>query len=207
MSLEDKIDIENQYDMVRESVITEIDTFEKNADTLPEARDIEMLSKIQAIWVLSGNDFTNIQRLAFAEEWLSRYSDILPDEAQPILIYNGTKDQNDELSVKADRIYFAPGDNTRTLDQVKNFSFPPDLDIKNSYLGVLTNASHLPRTLRFMNNFQYIFKGIKIVALPVSDTVPDNKSSVVDMEAKGVLDYIKRGSADSIPYPYILINK
>lgn len=222
---------------IRKSVLKEIKLFEKNANQLPKVKDIEILKKVQAIWVLSGSgsylkplidtpsDQNNINnlwyhgtdkaRLDYAERWLSAYLKILPDNSQPILIYNGLKEQQKDLfkaikekkfKIPINQIYIAPGDNVRTIDQVKKFSFPTNLDLKDGYLGVLSHSTHLPRILRFMNKNRQIFKKIKILVLPLNLKNLKDQTKMVKPEVKGTLDYIKKGRATLDSYPYKLLN-
>lgn len=208
MSLEDEKNMLNsEIEPTRESVLAEIDLLEKNANQLPEEKDIEILKKIKAVWVLSGDDTTNHKRLDYANQWLSVYNDILPDNQSPILIYNGTEEQNKNLNVQAKNVYIAPGINKKTIDQVQNFSFPPDLNLEDGYLGVLSHSAHLPRILRFMGKNHEIFKDIKVIALPLAPENPEEQAKMAAPEIKGILDYIQKGEATLDSYPYTMLNK
>lgn len=196
-----------EHESTRESLLAEIDLFEQNANKLPGVKDTEILKKVRGIWVLSGDDTTNHKRLDYADRWLSAYIDILPDNQPPILIYNGTEEQNKNLNVRTKRTYIAPGINKNTLDQVKNFSFPPNLDIDNGYLGIISHSAHFPRILRFINNNQKIFQGMKVTVLPINLDNPENQEEMTQAEVKGTMDYIEKGDADIEPYPYILLDR
>lgn len=221
---------------IKNSVLTEVNLFKKNANKLPEAKNIEILKKVRAVWVLSGSgsylrplintssDQANLAnnwyhgtdkaRLDFAERWLSAYSNILPACKPPILIYNGVAEQNRDLHqaieggkypIPTSQVYIAPGENVRTLDQVKNFSFPPDLDLQEGYLGVISHVSHLVRTLKFMNKYPRIFRGIKVIALPIVCKDPKVQDRIDAPETKGILDYIAKNEATEESYPYIIL--
>lgn len=197
-----KMSLENE---IKKSVLTEINLFEKNANKLPQIKDIEILKKVRAIWVVSGDDTTNKKRMDYADQWLSIYSDILPDNQPPVLIYNGTEEQNKNFNVQTDRAYIAPGINKKTIDQIKNFSFPPDLDLEDGYLGVISHASHFPRILRFMGKNHEIFKDIKVLVLPITPENPEDQVKMAQPEVKGTLDYIKKGEASIDPYLYEIL--
>lgn len=223
---------------IKKSVLTEINLFEKNANKLPQIKDIEILKKVRAIWVLSGSgsylkplidvesDQANINnlwyhgtdkaRLDYAEQWLSAYSKILPANFRPILIYNGLKEQQKDLfkaieekkcKIALDQVYIAPGDNIRTIDQVKNFSFPPNLDLNNGFLGILSHLTHLPRILRFMGKNRKIFKNIKALVLPLNLKNTEDQVKMAKPEVKGIFDYIQKGKAAIDPYSYRLLDK
>lgn len=223
---------------IKKSVLTEIDLFKKNANQLPQKKDIDILKKVRAIWVLSGSGSylkplsdsdsnqaninnlwyhgTDNARLDYAEHWLLSYKNLLPNDRQPTLIYNGVKNQQEDLlhaikerkyKIPLDQIYIAPGNNIRTIDQVKNFSFPPNLDLNDGYLGVLSHTTHLPRVLRFMGKNRKIFQKIKVLVLPLNLKNIEDQVKMAKPEVKGTLDYIKKGEATIDPYPFLMLSK
>jgi hypothetical protein len=122
-----------ETNLIKESILAEIALFEQNANLLPQEKDIEVLKKVRAIWVLSGSgsylkplintvsDQINIDnywyhgtdkaRLDYAKRWLSAYQDLLPDNQPPTLIYNGVPEQNqDLLEAVKEKKYQIPAD-------------------------------------------------------------------------------------------------
>lgn len=230
-----RLKMSQKINAIKKAILDEIDFFEHRANQLPRKKDIDVLKKIGAIWVVSGSgsylkplldvpsDKKNKLnywyhgldklRINYAAKWLAAYSHILPSSPQPIMIYNGLKEQINDLFKAIDRgllqidkkkIYIAPGKIDRTLDQVKYFSFPPSHN-KNIFMGVISNAPHLARILRFMNKNRKIFSGVKIVALPVGARDKIEGIKFKEMETRGILDYIKNGEADVKPYPYLIL--
>jgi len=158
---------------------------------------------------------TDKVRLDYAKRWLGAYAKILPNAPRPFLIYNGVSEQNKDLlkasnkkkyKIPPNQIYIAPGQNVRTLDQVKNFSFPPNINFEGGYLGVLSHAQHLARILRFMGKNRKIFRGIKVMALPLKAKNPLYQARMANQEIESVLHYIAKGEAMTEPYPYKLID-
>lgn len=221
--------------LIRKSILTEIDFFEHHANRLPKKENISVLKKVCAIWVVSGsgsylkpildvpsdkkNRFNywyhglDKLRINYAAKWLAAYSHILPSNSQPIMIYNGLEEQKKDLfkaidagllKINKKQIYIAPGKIVRTLDQVKYFSFPQSFD-KKKMIGVVSNTSHLVRILRFMNNNRNIFKGIKVLALPVMARSKKGEARLKEIETKGILDYVKKDEASKKSYPYIVL--
>lgn len=204
---------------IKKSVLAEIDVFSQNANRLPEKKYNKILNKVQAVWVLSGSGSyfkpgTDKARLDYAERWFLSYKKIFPQTPPPILIYNGVARQVEDLFraikekkyiIPSNQIYIAPGCNIRTQDQVKNFSFPPRLNLKDGYLGIISHPAHLARIFRFMGKNRAIFQDIKVLALPCAPENPDDQIKMIEPEVKGILDYIQKGEATLDPYPYKLL--
>lgn len=219
-----------------ESIQSELDVMIQSADKLPEKKDMEILKKVRAVWVLSGSgsyfvplsnstsDQANINnlwyygtdraRLDYVAQWLLSYAKVLPKHLQPVLIYNGVKNQQEDLikaiqtgkyKVPLGKIFFPPGDNTRTIDQIKNFALPPNINLEDGYLGVLSHAPHLLRTLKFMKKNQMIFGKIKILALPLKLKDEKDQNAMNKPEIKGMLDYVDKGIADPSSRTYKLL--
>lgn len=157
---------------------------------------------------------TDKARLDYAARWLHAYKNILPEQDSPFLIYNGVLEQNNDLlqaiegekyPIPTSQVYIAPGKNVRTLDQVRNFSFPTNLDLQDGYLAIVSHASHLVRTLKFMNKYPEIFHGITVIALPLIDRDQRIQAKMDAPEIKGILDYIAKNEATEESYPYIIL--
>jgi len=217
---------------LKKTILQEIAIFEQCAGKLPIGQNSQMFNDLGALWVVSGggsylceiidtsSDNKNIgnswylgqdkDRLDYAKLWL----DALPKKQKsdlPVLIYNGTFQQNADLlkaiedkifDLPKSRLYIAPGKITRTIEQVQGFSFPPGFSPQGKKLAVLSHTAHLPRILRFMNKFPKPFKGIEVVVLGLNVQNHAGQRAMVRSEVKNLLRYIARGEAAAEPYPF-----
>jgi len=222
-------------DQVAKTIIDEISLFEASAGTLPSQQTVVTLQKIKAIWVVSGggsylepiidtpSDNKNTKnswylgqdkaRLDYALLWINDFATTMPPPP-PLMIYNGTKKQNADLQ-KAIRekifdltnaqLYIAPGDITRTIEQVKNFSFPPSIKPAVCRLAILSHSAHLPRILRFMNKYPRQFKNAEIVPLSIKIQDVWGQQQMIISELNNLLGCIARGEAAIEPYSFIRI--
>lgn len=217
---------------VKEIILREFFVFEKQAGKLPSPKNLMKYKDVGAVWVVSGGGSyfapstdspsdrayaknkwypgQDKARLDYAKSWLDALARFLPS-SKPILIYNGTKKQNEDLLKAIDtrkfkfpksRLYLAPGEIARTLDQVKRFSLPPTFPKEGIKLAVLSHSAHLPRILRFMKKFPKPFKNIEIIPLSINVSDKAGQRQMKSLELNNLLGYIARGEAASKPYPY-----
>ncbi len=221
----------HDIDQVARTILDEIIFFEAHAGSLTSQQTGEVLEKIDAIWVVSGggsylepiidtpSDNKNIKnswylgqdkaRLDYALLWIDDFATTMP--APPLLIYNGTKKQNADLlkavkekvfDLQKAQLYIAPGDITRTIEQVKNFSFPPSIKPDKRKLAILSHSAHLPRILRFINKCPKPFNNAKTVPLSVNVQDVWGQQQMIISELDNLLGYIARGEAAIAPYPF-----
>ena len=213
-------------------VFRELSIFERKAGELPSDQNKEKYKNTGAVWVLSGGgsylasiidtpsdrnykkyDWYPRQdraRLDYAKDWLDAFSSTSPPDS-PILIYNGTEQQNYDLKKAIDagifefsksRLFIPQGEITKTVEQVKNFVFPPSFITKGKKLAVLSHSAHLPRILRFMKKFPKPFRGVEIVPISINLDSDGSQRQMRDMELENLLGYIEKGEASIEPYPY-----
>ncbi|MEI6503182.1 MAG: hypothetical protein WCP21_19400 [Armatimonadota bacterium] len=200
---------------LRTQFATEIQEFELVSGRLPDPK-----FKIKAIWVLSGSgsylkplleverdrlfEGTDRMRLDYAKECINSSLE------KPALIYNGTSEQikdlesalqTGEYKLSIDQVKIIGGEIHRTLDQVKQFSYPADVSVsEGDYLGVLSHAAHLPRVLRMMNAHKEKFKAVKILPLSLKLQIPSDEDEFIKRELLGIIDYILKNEATIEPY-------
>ncbi len=203
--------------------------FEKHAGEFPVAGDFSHYKNVGAVWVISGagsylhpiidTPSDNIykkykwysgqdkKRLDYGAQWLNAFNKCFG--FLPTVIYNGTPSQNKDLlrAIKEKKInlptklFFPMGNIVKTLDQVKNFSFPDEFDPKKMKLAVLSHSAHLPRILRFMGKFPERFKGVKIIVLSINVENKIGQDEMKSSEIKNLLCYIENGNGSVKPYP------
>ena len=222
----------DKNDQIRDAISRELCIFERQAGELPCEKEKEKYKNIGAVWVVSGGGsyFSPIinspsdriysknswycgqdkARLDYAMSWVNAFTYLNP-LTPPMIIYNGTKKQNDDLLKAIDegifkfpksQLYIASGKITRTLDQVKNFSFPPAFEVKKTKLAVLSHSAHLPRLLRFMNKFPKPFRGVEIVPLSINLNKKADQRQMLRMELDNLLGYIERDETSAQAYPF-----
>ncbi len=130
----------------------------------------------------------------------------------PYLIYNGISLQNQaikhaikskDLSLPLSRLYIPKGKITKTLDQVKNLSFPDKKYDKGDIIIIVTHVAHYPRLLRMLERYHTVMKDFSIMLYPVwfKDKTASQKFTI--NEIMGVLGYIAIGEAAIKPIKYI----
>ena len=131
----------------------------------------------------------------------------------PYMIYNGTPIQNHhlisaiktgKLNFPLEKLYLPKGTITKTIDQVKKFSFPTNHKIsKRHTIGIVTHVPHFPRLMRIINRYQTIPLGLTLRALPVSMHNLRDETDFLTGEIMGIIGYISRDEASIKPYPYL----
>ncbi len=218
--------------LIRKGYLKEVAFFEKQAGRLPNKKSAPKYENIGAVWVISGGGSylsaiidtpsdhaygekkwypnQDKRRLDYAKAVLDSLSHLMP-KSKPTLIYNGTRKQNLDLrkaisqglfKFPMSRLYIAPGKITKTLEQVKKFTFPPGFRPEKMKLGLLSHSVHLPRVLRFMNRHSKKFKAVRII--PFSLNLPEKalERQMADCELETLLGYISRDEASIEPYPF-----
>ncbi|MFA7252984.1 MAG: GNAT family N-acetyltransferase [Patescibacteria group bacterium] len=128
----------------------------------------------------------------------------------PFLVYNGIPLQNEALEsmtmkesfqLPPDKLFIAPGKVARTLDQVKQISFPKDCQFKvNDLIGVVTHVHHYTRVIRMVNRFRPLPDGVSIrpFLLPIPE---EGRAYSMQAEIRGILAYSAEGAATLENYP------
>lgn len=128
-------------------------------------------------------------------------------EYGPYLIYNGISEQINTLLEESGKTFIIPKENiyipagkiVKTLDQIKNFSMPPDISGKKGHLIIVSHSPHLSRILRFMKKHEHKFNGLTIKVLPIS---AGGSTDFIEAELSGILDYIAMGESAYEPIIY-----
>lgn len=135
----------------------------------------------------------------------------------PHLFYNGMPEENAAVrKVLADMDTAIPAENVhvfdiqkplgkivRTIDQIREFTLPPDLSFRRGdQFGIISHAPHLPRILRMINQYRPIPEGFEVVLFPVP-VIPSGFQEYTELEVKGTLRYIFDFHQATVePYPY-----
>jgi RimJ/RimL family protein N-acetyltransferase len=209
----------------------EIAYFESIARQSFVGADSNKYKNVGAIWVLSGSGSylkklisspsdlafkkytwysgTDRKRLNHAKKWLEGYEKAFG--RLPYLIYNGTEEQNDDLKKAVQngdfkfplgKLFIPKQPIKNTLDQVKYFELPKQIDPQKQSLAILSHSTHLPRILRFMNKYASVFQGIEIVLIPLDAENAKDQTEMMLLEFKNIQNYLKQKKIDLQPYPF-----
>jgi hypothetical protein len=170
--------------------------------------------KVRVLHAINIIEKISLANSGIKEESSSREEPDIIKEFGPYLIYNGVEEQNLDLldEVKKsnikfpiEKIYIPEGEISRTVDQVINLRFPPDLDFATEdRIGVVTHAPHIARVMRMVNRYKTIPKQTVVRAFPIKFPKPENELEFAIGEIMGVLGYVSRDQATLEPYPYII---
>lgn len=137
-------------------------------------------------------------------------------EYGPYLIYGSTQEQNDDVReallrpgviIPRDKVHIIdfPGKpvGVNTIDQMKTFSFPPNLEInEGDVLALVAHAPHLVRALHMMNRFRPLPVGVILQLYPLSSPCSAN-TDWAKQEISGLLYYtLITGDSAEEAYPY-----
>jgi hypothetical protein len=216
-------------------IILEIRKVERSAKN-PNLADYKDLNRIRTIWSISGTgsyqkplidvpsdkmwlnhswgQSTDKLRLDYSTSLIHRIKKILPENPQPVLLYNGVAEQNEvlkkvaqsKLGLKESEYFIMPGKIVRTLDQAKSFTLPPGSQLKkDDRIGIVSHAPHLIRLMKMVNIYKPFPKGARIILLPLVFETDTAENEFTKMEISGMLGYISRGEAAKQSYPYELL--
>jgi len=160
--------------------------------------------------------FSDHDRISYASEIVKKIGLLASAKSLPgpYLIYDGIEEQNEdlisaveshEIMIPKSALFIPKGRILKTLDQVKYFELPADLNIQNGdVIGVVSHAPHLARVMRMVNKYKPFPKGVKVKLLPLVFTGNKNEKEFAQAEITGILDYISKGEATEESYPYEL---
>jgi len=153
----------------------------------------------------SGGTFVDIkQRKQKIESMIKQFG--------PDIVYNGTQLENDtvadvltreETIIPEEKVNIIGGDIKITLDQVRTFQLPYELN-ENEELAIVSHAPQLARIMHMINKYQSFQSGTKVRLFPVP-TPESGKAEYAKMETLGLLRYVYLdGDATEAGYPYAL---
>jgi len=192
----------------------------------------ETTQKTKAIWCLSGSGSyleplisapsdiplksslwahgTDKKRLDYCAQLLH---DLKNKGGNPIFVYNGVEEQNEvlrkiaskNLGLNKNEFFIPEGNNTKTIDQVMNLTFPKQLKLeKLDIVGVVSHAAHLSRVMRMVEKFRPFPKNVDIMLYPLVFKNSRDEDRFVFSEIMGILGYISRGEISKNAYHYKL---
>ena len=135
---------------------------------------------------------------------------------KPIILYNGTIDENNklrnviktgEVDIPKEKFIIIDNENIHsTNDQIKTIIWPKELHKHGKEIGLISHAPHLWRIVHVLNQYDNLPKDMKIRLFPIK--TPENKTKeYAEMEIMGLLYYsyvAKEKSASTKAYPYII---
>lgn len=136
----------------------------------------------------------------------------------PTIIYGSTKEQNDDIKealempgviIPSSKVHIVdfPGkpEGVNTLDQVKGFSFPPNLYLQDGdIMAIVAHAPHMVRLLHMLNKFRPFPDGLVIQPHPLQ-SLPFAGTEYAKMEISGLLyNTLILGVSTEEPYPYLI---
>ena len=132
----------------------------------------------------------------------------------PFLIYGSTSEQNEDLEtalseqgvvIPKNKVHIIAEKvvDTNTVDQMKTFSLPKDLQVEDGdILAVVAHAPHLVRVLHMLNRYKPLPDGMGVHPYPMA-APPAGGDNFAMQEISGILYYtfITGDSSEEI-YPY-----
>ena len=133
----------------------------------------------------------------------------------PTIIYNGSNTQNDRVRDMLDEPTIVPKEKVfiegegykTTIDQIKNFKFPPELKKEGKEIGLISNAPHLMRIAHILGRYDSVLPSDMVLRFfPIKSPI-SGRNKYAEMEIKGLIYYIyisKDRDASKEPHPYII---
>ena len=134
----------------------------------------------------------------------------------PYLIYGSTTEQNEDLEaalmeegvvIPRSKVHIIAEKvvDTNTVDQMKTFSLPKNLEVENGdVLAIVAHAPHLVRVLHMLNRYRPLPEGMIIQPQPMPAPIPGGDEFAIS-EISGILYYtFITGDSSEETYPYLI---